>query len=62
MKHFTSPLPEQIRLTDGVLAPRIQQCLRVTIPYALWENRGRTNMCVWNRFYKDPSAIRDDCK
>jgi len=22
------------------------------VPYALWGNRGKSNMCVWNRYYK----------
>ena len=29
--------------------PRYSQVAFTAIPYALWQNRGKTNMCVWNR-------------
>lgn len=39
--------------TDGELytvhAPRYEETNFIAIPYALWQNRGKTNMCVWNR-------------
>ena len=33
----------------AVGAPRYEETHFTAIPYALWQNRGRTNMCVWNR-------------
>ena len=33
----------------AVGAPRYEETSFTAIPYALWQNRGKTNMCVWNR-------------
>lgn len=30
--------------------PEYEEVSFCAVPYALWENRGKTNMCVWNRF------------
>ena len=34
-------------------APRYEETSFIAIPYALWQNRGRTNMCVWNRVLRE---------
>ena len=35
-----------------VNAPQLEEVSFVAIPYALWQNRGKSNMCVWNRIKK----------
>lgn len=41
-------------LPDGELyfsaEPRYEETVFRAVPYALWGNRGKTNMCVWNRY------------
>jgi DUF1680 family protein len=35
-----------------VNAPQQEEVSFTAIPYALWQNRGKSNMCVWNRIKK----------
>lgn len=30
--------------------PEYEETVFCAVPYALWQNRGKTNMCVWNRY------------
>ena len=41
-----------------VAAPRYEETVFTAIPCALWQNRGKTNMCVWNRILTSPDCCR----
>ena len=36
----------------SVKEPEYTETVFTAVPYALWQNRGKTNMCVWNRIQK----------
>ena len=44
--------PEKTLYT--VTPPRCEETVFTAVPYALWQNRGKTNMCVWNRILSSP--------
>ena len=47
-----APALREVRTDDALYsdrAPVLRKCTATAIPYALWENRGKSEMLVWVR-------------